>query len=119
MTLTPRDFRNGGVNDKSKILENAGDYTITLDNGSYLFEQVYSNGPAAGTTYTGAGDYTFEDDRLTWYWGHEPGAWTKADVSIADDGSLTFSHHADGEGPLYVLMSRVHFNNWKRVSDTP
>ena len=80
---------------------------------------MYSTGPDAGTTWIGVGDYSLEGGRLTWYWSHEPGAWTEADVTVRDDGTLTFSQHADGEGPVFVRMSRVHFNQWERVGDAP
>ena len=119
MTNTAEEFRDAGVTDKAKIDENAGDYTITLEDGSWQHTQVYSQGPSAGDTYVGSGDYTYEDGRLTWYWSHEPGQSTKANMSIAKDGSLTFTNQADGEGPVFVLMSRVHFDQWKRVGDAP
>ena len=116
-TVTAEAFRAAGVTSEDRITENAGAYTIRLDGGTWEMAQVYAVGPQKGETWHGTGSYTVEDGRLTWYWSHEDGAWTTADVAVQPDGSLRFRNHDDGEGPEFVLMSRVHFDHWRRVGD--
>ncbi|RYP87068.1 hypothetical protein EKO23_07295 [Nocardioides guangzhouensis] len=117
--ITVKAFRAAGVTSEDRIQENAGAYTISLDDGTWEMAQVYATGPQKGETWHGTGSYTVEDGRLTWYWSHEDGAWTTADVAVQPDGSLRFRNHDDGEGPEFVLMSRVHFHHWRRVGDLP
>ncbi len=115
-TLTADAEREGGVSDQGDIDENAGDFTATFADGTWNLAQVYSTGPHVGQTWHGTGGYTYSAGHLRWFWGHESGQWTDADVTISDDGSLTFSNVDDG-GPSAEAqaLSDVTFTTWTRT----
>jgi TRAP-type C4-dicarboxylate transport system substrate-binding protein len=116
-TVTEDQARAAGVTDQGIIDENAGDFVMTLADGDWELEQVYSTGPKKGTTYHGSGGYTITDNHVKFFWSHEPGAWTTVDVSVLADGSLEFTNITDGSGDQFQALSEATFVHWKRTKD--
>jgi TRAP-type C4-dicarboxylate transport system substrate-binding protein len=113
-TATAEAVRAAGGTDQGLIDENTGDFTMTFDDGTYAMDQVYSQGPNAGTTWHGTGGYTFDGKNFQIFYSHEPGAWTKAKVKIRKDGSLVFSKVDDGGGPEEQALSDAWYTIWPR-----
>ena len=113
-TVTEEAIRAAGGTDQGRIDENTGDFTVTLRDGTVLAEQIYSQGPKAGTTWHGTWSYTFDGKQFQIFYGHEPGAWTKARVKVRKDGSLVFSKVDDGGGPEEQALSEAWYTTWPR-----
>jgi hypothetical protein len=114
-TLTPEQARKAGVTDQGVIDENTGDFVMTLSDGNWTMDQVYATGPKAGTTYHGTGGYTLSAGHLQVFWSHEAGQWTKVDVTVRADGSLSFTHIQDGGGAQTQALSESWFTSWPRL----
>ncbi len=112
VTMTADEAAAAGVTDQGVIDENAGDYVLTLADGTWTEEQKYTSGPKTGTTFHGTGGYTLTGTRLKWFWGHEPGAWTEADVAVQEDGSIVFSSIHDGGDAQAQALSEAFFTTW-------
>jgi TRAP-type C4-dicarboxylate transport system substrate-binding protein len=112
-SMTAEEARAAGVTDQARIDENAGDYVLTLEDGSWAAEQLYTTGPKKGQVWHGTGGYTVEGHHLTWYWSHEPGGYTEVDVDLAADGSLVFSNVVDGGDAEAQALSDAFFTTWK------
>jgi hypothetical protein len=111
--LSADQLKAAGVTNADTINENAGDYVVTFADGTWQFEQTYAVGSKAGTTVQGTGGYTLTGNRLKWFWGHEPGAWTESDVTVAYDGSLDFVNVDDGGDAETQLVSELFFAHWR------
>lgn len=112
VTVTADQERKAGASDQGLIDENAGRFTLTLADGRWTQTQVYTSGPKTGSTFHGSGGYTVAGNRLQWFWGHEPGAWTKVVVDVHQDGSLHFSHVDDGGDQQSQSLSDAFFTAW-------
>jgi TRAP-type C4-dicarboxylate transport system substrate-binding protein len=115
-TMTAAQARAAGVSDQDQIDENAGKYVVTLHDGDWQIEQAYTSGPRTGTTFHGTGGYTLTGHRLTWFWSHEPGGWTKVDVAVRKDRSLAFTAINDGGDAQAQAMSEAWFTRWPRTN---
>lgn len=115
-TVTAAQARAAGVSDQDKIDENVGTFVVTLHDGGWQIEQVYTSGPKTGTTFHGTGAYTLAGHRLTWLWSHEPGDWTKVDVAVRKDRSLAFTAIHDGGNAQTQALSEAWFTHWPRTS---
>jgi TRAP-type C4-dicarboxylate transport system substrate-binding protein len=113
-TATAEAVRAAGGTDQGLIDENTGDFTVTFVDGTWLMDQVYSQGPNAGTTWHGTGGYTFDGKDFQIFYSHEPGSWTKARVKIRKDGSLVFTKVDDGGGPEQQALSDAWYTTWPR-----
>jgi TRAP-type C4-dicarboxylate transport system substrate-binding protein len=116
-TMTSAQAIAAGVRDQDKIDENAGKYVVALHDGDWQITQVYTSGPKTGTTFHGTGGYTLSGHRLTWFWSHEPGEWTKVDVAVHKDGSLAFTAIHDGGDAQAQALSNAWFTHWPRTKD--
>ena len=114
-TVTAAAGRKMGVTDPEVINGGSGKYTAHLKDGTWTLDQVYTEGPSKGTEDSSLGDYTVDGDQFTWYWSHEPGQNVMAKFTVLPDGSLEFSRVASAEGGDWALMSKVHFDQWKRI----
>lgn len=99
------------------IDENVGEFVVTLHDGDWKITQVYTSGPKTGTTFHGTGGYTLSGHRLTWFWSHEPGEWTKADVAVHKDRFLAFTAVHDGADAQAQALSEAWFTRWPRTND--
>jgi hypothetical protein len=113
-TVTEEAIREAGGKDQAMIDNNTGDVTVTFEDGTWLMDQVFSQGPDAGTTWHGTGGYQFDGEHLKFFWSQDPGAWTRADVEIGKDGSLDFLNVEDGGGPEEQALSDAWFTTWSR-----
>jgi TRAP-type C4-dicarboxylate transport system substrate-binding protein len=111
-SMTAAQMTAGGITGQDDIDENAGDYVMTLRDGTWEMEQHYTAGPKTGTTFHGTGGYKLTGHRVKWFWGHEPGEWTESDAAIQDDGSITFSNIHDGGDAQAQAMSELFFSHW-------
>ena len=116
-TLTAAQARAAGVNDQGVIDENVGEFVVTLHDGDWKITQVYTSGPKTGTTFHGTGGYTLSGHRLTWFWSHEPGEWTKVDVAVHKDRFLAFTAVHDGADAQAQALSEAWFTRWPRTND--
>ena len=114
-TVSPDQARKAGVTDQQVIDENTGTFVLSFADGTWTIDQVYATGSKAGTKYHATGGYTISGKHLQIFWGHEPGNWTKVDVTVRPDGSLSFAQIHDGNGPQAQAQSESWFTTWKRV----
>jgi hypothetical protein len=114
-TVSADQERAAGVTDQGLIDENAGKFTLTLAHGTWSEEQSYTSGPKRGTTFHVTGGYTLDGNRLKWFWGHEPGAWTEVVVAVEPDGSLRFSDVHDGGDQQNQALSDSFFTTWTQA----
>jgi TRAP-type C4-dicarboxylate transport system substrate-binding protein len=113
-SVSPASARKAGAVDEGTIANNTGDFTVRLEDGTWSMHQVFAIGPDAGTEWNGTGDYAFEDGRMTFYWSHEPGAWTSFRVKIKKK-ELALSKWEDGTPTTDNLaLDSVLFDRWKR-----
>ena len=115
-TLTAAQARAAGVSDQGKIDENAGKFVVTLHDGDWQITQLYTSGPKTGTTFHVTGHYTLSGHRLTWFWSHEPGDWTKVDVAVHKDRSLAFTAIKDGGDAQAQALTEAWFTRWPRTN---
>ena len=105
-----------GIHDQDFIDRNAGDYTMTMTDGSLRRVQRYTSGPRAGEKDSDTVTYTLDDDRITFRWSAGSGDFTQADVDVLPDGSLKFSDWFEGMPEAkFLLLDEVVLRRWERV----
>ena len=70
--------------------ENAGAFRIVLDDGTMTLDQTYTDGPKAGTDWTGSRPYTYDGQAIHMKFDADESAVVDAEVTVEADGSLTF-----------------------------
>ncbi len=108
VTYTAEEYLAAGLKDQALIDENVGQFTWTLDDGTWSYAQ---ESPTAGRE-SESGTYELEDSELTFKW--QAGTITM-DVEMQPDGSLVFTNVVD-QG--YQALSDVQFglHPWAPIS---
>lgn len=106
------DFHKAGLTNDQLVNENAGHYDMTVKAGTWTFHQ---SGKQFIHYPDGGGTVTYADGRLTFI----PGdlSWVDtATVMIGKDGTLTFGDVTDNTDDAGLIIGRLFFRVWKRVS---
>ena len=115
--VTEQDLRGAGVTDARQIRDNTGRFTWILDDGVWTYRQRADH---FAMNTDDSGFYEYEDGVFTMYWSTIPDNWTRARITVAEDGSLTFDRIVDGRD-FEQALSEGFFGSrpWTRVGDPP
>jgi hypothetical protein len=115
-TVTAKALHDAGERNEQKILENSGRFTWTLHAGTWKYRQE-SDFFLDHTEATGR--YTYDHGVFTLYWSERPGGWTRAQLWVAANGTISFTGIVDGRPAAQDLAEGFFSSPWIRAGNVP
>jgi len=114
VVVSKSDLLAGGASEEDAN-ENSGRFEMVLHDGTLTLNQTYTDGPNAGTKWTGKRSYSYDGKAIHMKFDTQESAVIDAEVKVEANGSLTFREVTTPFPDQEVLaIFQPMFTQWER-----